>query len=61
VLARSRHGKFMSAPIRDSAARVEHPTEQAALQAVLAQGRGAWFSVDGRGGHAAFHKPRRRA
>lgn len=61
VLARNRHGKFMTAPVENSAVRIEHPSEQSAIQAVLDQGHGAWFSTDGRGGHAAFHKPRRRA
>lgn len=58
VVARNRHGKFITAPRKDCPMRIEHQSEQSALQAVFAEGRGAWFSVDGRGGHAAFHTPR---
>ncbi|GGE11122.1 hypothetical protein GCM10011390_32700 [Aureimonas endophytica] len=60
VLARNRQGRFVTAPAKDAAARREHASEEAAAQAVYAEGHGAWFSRDGRGGHAAFHKPRRR-
>lgn len=59
VLARNRRGKFMTAPATYGT-RVEHADAEAAVQAVYRDGHGAWFSADGRGAHAAFHKPRRR-
>lgn len=61
VLARNRQGRFVTAPAENSSLRHEHGNEEAAAQAVYMQGHGAWFSSDGRGGHAAFHKPRRNA
>lgn len=61
VLARNRNGRFVTAPAENAAARIEHGSEEAAARAVYSQGHGAWFSSDGRGGHAAFHKPRRRS
>jgi hypothetical protein len=60
VLARNRGGRFMTAPFKYADARLEHASEDSAARAVYAEGHGAWFSGDGRGGHAAFHKPRRR-
>lgn len=59
VLARNRDGQFVTAPAKSSALRSRHGNEEAAARAVYADGHGAWFSRDGRGGHAAFHKPRR--
>lgn len=59
VLARNREGRYVTAPAKNSALRYEHRSEEAAAQAVYSQGHGAWFSSNGRGGHAAFHKPRR--
>lgn len=59
VLARNRRGRFVTAVHRMAPERVEHRTEEAAARSVFDQGHGAWFSADGRGGHAAFHKPRR--
>lgn len=59
VLARNRNGRFVTAPDRNAAMRLEHRSEEAAAQAVYGEGHGAWFSSNGRGGHAAFHKPRR--
>ncbi len=61
VLARNARGRFVTAEPQDPSARVEHASEEAAARAVYAHGHGAWFSRDGRGGHAAFHKPRKRA
>ena len=58
MLARNRRGAFVTAPAKDPMVRVEHPSEEAAAQAVYAEGHGAWFSPNGRGGHASFHKPR---
>ncbi|MDB5706156.1 MAG: hypothetical protein JWN66_3272 [Sphingomonas bacterium] len=60
VLARNRHGRFVTAPTKDGPSRVEHRSDEAAARAVYAEGHGAWFSLDGRGGHAAFHLPRQR-
>lgn len=59
-LARNRRGKFVTAPAKDGGVRVEHDREEAAAAAVIAQGHGAWFSANGRGAQAAFHKPRTR-
>lgn len=61
VLARNRYGRFVTAPAEDASLRHEHGNKEAAAQAVYMQGHGAWFSPNGRGGHAAFHKPRRHA
>ena len=60
VLARNRRGKFVTAPAKDVDVRLEHGSADEAAQAVYRDGHGAWFSLDGRGGHAAFQKPRRR-
>jgi hypothetical protein len=60
VLARNRRGRFVTAPAKQDPVRIEHRLEEAAARAVYAQGHGAWFSLDGRGGHASFHKPRKR-
>lgn len=60
VLARNRRGKFMTALTKDGAGLAEHAREDQAAAAVYGQGHGAWFSATGRGGHAAFHKPRAR-
>ena len=59
VLARNRNGRFVTAPAKNATVRQEHASEETAAKAVYADGHGAWFSRDGRGGHAAFHKPRR--
>jgi len=59
VLARNRQGKIVTAA--PNGIRVEHDTEERAAHAVWSAGHGAFFSIDGRGGHAAFHRPRRRA
>lgn len=59
-LARNRRGKIVTALAKDGAGRAEHDSEEAAAAAVWTRGHGAFFSRDGRGGHAAFHKPRRR-
>jgi hypothetical protein len=60
VLARNRADQFTTAdPV--TGARHHHRTEEAAAHAVYALGHGAWFSADGRGASAAFHRPRRRA
>lgn len=61
VLARNRGGRFVTAPAKNSTLRSQHGSEEAAARAVYAHGHGAWFSTDGRGGHAAFHRPRRNA
>lgn len=61
VLARNRRGQYVTAPSKDAGSRREHANAEAAAQAVFQDGHGAWFSHDGRGGHAAFHRPRRRA
>ena len=58
-LARNRHGELVTAPAKDSATRIVHDSEESAAVAVYAHGHGAWFSRDGRGAQAAFHKPRR--
>lgn len=58
VLARNRNGRFVTAPAKTVPLRCEHASEEAAARAVFEEGHGAWFSRDGRGGHAAFHKPR---
>lgn len=60
VLARNRHGKIVTALDGDGTGRVEHDSEEAAVRFVFGERHGAYFSADGRGGHAAFHKPRRR-
>lgn len=60
VLARNRRGRFVTAPAKSAPVRREHASEEAAARAVYAEGHGAWFSCDGRGGHAAFHRPRGR-
>lgn len=60
ILARNRRGKFVTALDKRGTARVEHEREDAAAAVVIGEGHGAWFSPDGRGGHAAFHKPRAR-
>ena len=57
-LARNRRGKIVTSPAMDGHGRLEHDSEDAAAGAVYAHGHGAWFSDDGRGGHAAFHRPR---
>ncbi len=59
VLARNRNGRFVTALTKDASTRCEHRSEEAAAQAVYGEGHGAWFSRHGRGGQAAFHKPRR--
>lgn len=59
-LARNRRGKFVTAPDMGQGSRVEHASEDAAAAAVIGEGHGAWFSADGRGAHASFHKPRAR-
>lgn len=61
ALARNRHGRFVTATAKEGGDRIEHASEESAARAVYAHGHGAWFSADGRGAHAAFHKPRRRA
>ena len=61
VLARNRRGKIVTALDKVGTGRVEHETEDHAARAVWGAGHGAFFSPDGRGGRAAFHKPRRRA
>lgn len=61
VLARNSQGRFVTAKAKNPALRVEHVSEEAAAHAVYTEGHGAWFSRDGRGGHASFHKPRNRA
>ncbi len=61
VLARNRYGKFVTAPSKNDAGRVEHASPESAARAVYRDGHGAWFSDNGRGGHAAFHKPRRQS
>jgi hypothetical protein len=60
VLARNSRGRFVTAVTKDPSSRVEHASEEAAARAVYSAGHGAWFSRDGRGGHASFHKPRKR-
>ena len=57
-LARNRAGKIVTALTKTGLGRTEHDSEEAAAQSVWTQGHGAFFSADGRGGHAAFHKPR---
>ena len=59
VLARNRRGLIVTALDEHGADRVEHAREEEAARLVFEQGHGAWFSADGRGAHAAFHKPRR--
>ena len=58
VLARNRRGKLVTALSQVGDSRREHGSEEDAARAVWAEGHGAFFSVDGRGAHAAFHKPR---
>ena len=60
VLARNRRGKIVTAQAKDGAGRVEHDSEEAAAAQVYSAGHGAFFSRNGRGAHAAFHKPRQR-
>jgi hypothetical protein len=55
-LARNRAGQFITAAADGT--RHAHDREDAAARAVWAQGHGAFFSPDGRGAHAAFHRPR---
>lgn len=57
-LARNRRGKIVTAPAKD-AARTEHDSEETAAAFVFAEGHGAFFSRNGRGAHASFHRPRR--
>lgn len=59
VLARNRRGKIVTALSKDGVGRLEHDREEEAARLVFEGGHGAYFSADGRGGHAAFHKPRR--
>ena len=59
VLARNKRGKIVTAADKNGADRIEHDREEEAARLVFAGGHGAWFSVNGRGAHAAFHKPRR--
>lgn len=61
VLARNRHGKIVTALDQTGTGRVEHDREDAAAHLVYTGGHGAYFSRDGRGAQAAFHKPRPRA
>ena len=58
-LARNRGGKIVTALAKNCAGRIEHDSEEAAAATVYAHGHGAWFSGNGRGAHASFHKPRR--
>lgn len=58
-LARNRRGKIVTASAKHGSDRMEHDREEDAARLVFDQGHGAWFSEDGRGGQAAFHKPRR--
>ena len=60
VLARNRRGKIVTALDQTGTGRVEHDREDAAADHVYRSGHGAYFSSDGRGAQAAFHKPRRR-
>lgn len=59
ALARNRRGKFVTAADKSGSGRVEHVREEEAARLVFEQGHGAWFSGNGRGAHAAFHKPRK--
>lgn len=61
VLARNRHGKIVTALDKHGAGRIEHDSEDAAVRFVFDERHGAYFSANGRGAHAAFHKPRGRA
>jgi len=61
TLARNRRGRIVTALDKTGNGRTEHDTEDMAARAVWTAGHGAWFSRDGRGGHASFHKPRRGA
>ena len=58
VLARNRGGRFVTALSKAGEGRREHATEELAARAGGAEGHGAFFSANGRGAHAAFHKPR---
>lgn len=58
TLARNRRGKFVTAIDKSGADRIEHDREDEAARLVYRSGHGAWFSANGRGAHAAFHKPR---
>lgn len=60
VLARNRRGKFVTALDQTGTGRVEHDREDAAARIVYAEGHGAYFSHDGRGAQAAFHRLGRR-
>lgn len=60
VLARNRRGKVVTALDQAGTGRVEHDREDAAAHQVYSNGHGAYFSSDGRGAQAAFHKPRSR-
>lgn len=59
VLARNRRGKIVTAAAKNGADRVERDRDEEAARLVFDGGHGAWFCADGRGGQAAFHKPRR--
>lgn len=59
VLARNKRGKIVTAADKNGANRVEHEREEEAARLAFEGGHGAWFSANGRGAHAAFHKPRR--
>jgi hypothetical protein len=59
TLARNPRGKFITAVDKTGAGRVEHDSEEAAARHVYQSGHGAFFSANGRGAQAAFHKPRR--
>ena len=61
MLARNRRGKIVTALDKVGTGRIEHDCEDAAAAFVYANGHGAYFSRDGRGAQAAFHKPGRRA
>lgn len=60
TLARNRRGLIVTALDKHGAGRVEHAREEEAARLVFEAGHGAWFSANGRGAQAAFHKPRRR-
>lgn len=60
ALARNRRGKFVTALHKNGAGRIEHDREDQAARFVFEGGHGAYFSANGRGAQAAFHKPRRR-
>ena len=58
VLARNRRGKIVTALDKNGTGRREHDSEDGAVRSIFAEKHGAYFSADGRGGQAAFHKPR---